>query len=132
MIIRDAFESDSEQINLLYADFCKEFSLPCDNWPKVGKGKMVVCEDNGLIGYGNAFAQDYGGKEYTYGNHIYVKPEFRLKGIGAKIYRELRKWANKEGRPIIVSAAKNEHAMWYSKGYRTLRFVMVKEIGCMK
>jgi GNAT superfamily N-acetyltransferase len=132
MIFRDATEKDVFQLNGLYVDFCKEFSVPCDNFPKIGKGKFVVCEEKGLIGYGNVYPYKYGGKSYTYGEHIYVKPEFRNTGVGAKIYRALRKWINKEGRPIIVSVAKSEHAMWWTKGYRTLRFVMVKEIGCMK
>lgn len=131
-MIRDAQQKDMFQLNTLYTSFCEEFSVPKDNFPKLGKGKMVVCEDKDLIGYGNVYPYEYGGRQYTYGEHIYVKPEFRGTLAGAKIYRALRKWIRKEGRPIIVSAAKSEHAMWWSKGYRTIRFIMVKEIGCMK
>lgn len=132
MNIRDATDKDMFQINMLYVAFCQEFNLPQDNFPKFGKGKMIVCEQEGLIGYGNVYPCEYGGKSYTYGEHIYVKPEFRGSHVGWKIYRELRKWIRKEGRPIILSAAKSEHALWWSKGYRTMRFIMVKEIGCMK
>lgn len=132
MFIRDALPTDDLAIDDMYVEFCKEFNVPPINYPSTKKGKVIVCEHEGLIGYVNAFPMEYGGVKYTYGEHIYVKPEFRNTGVGAKLYREIRRWIRKEGRPIIISAAKSEHAMWWSKGYRTLRFIMVKEIGCMK
>lgn len=132
MIIRDALVTDTLALKNLYTDFCVEFGVSYEKPPDPLKGKMVVCEHDGLVGYGNAFPYRYANVDYTYGEHIYLKPEFRNTGVGAKIYKELRKWARKEGRPIILSASKSEHAMWWTKGYRTLRFIMVKELGCMK
>ena len=133
MIIRDAGAFDEPQITKLYNAFCEEFGEAPIAPPKISNGRLVVCiVDGSLVAYAYFRPMVYGGVDYTFGEHIYVKPEFRNMDIGSKLYMIFRRWARQEGKPIIISSSKKEHARWWSKGYRTLRFIMVKETKCTK
>ena len=131
--IRDANEGDCDEIKQLYENFCREFQLPSDDPPIIEKTKVIVCEFDGhLFGYGSADVVLYGGKNYTQGQHIYIKPEFRKTKCAGLIYRALNKWAKTLAKPLILISAPNEMEMWKRKGYKTIRYIMVKEIKCLK
>jgi len=93
---------------------------------------VVIDSMSGLIGYGIARSVVYGKRNYTQGEHIYVKPQFRKSKAGGFIYAALRRWAKKEQRPIILLSGVDEYEKWRKLGYKTLRYIMVKEIKCMK
>lgn len=133
MIVRDAITKDKDEVSKLYTSFCSEFGVPADMPPSISEGKLVVCQNSFcLIGYGSAKCVEYGGKSYTQGEHIYVKPEFRKTKAGGYIYSALRRWAKKEQRPIILLSGVDEYDKWHKLGYKTIRYIMVKEIKCMK
>jgi hypothetical protein len=133
MKIRDAQKGDEDAIKTLYEEFCKELGEIPDICPSITDGKVVVIDSmSGLIGYGIARSVVYGKRNYTQGEHIYVKPQFRKSKAGGFIYAALRRWAKKEQRPIILLSGVDEYEKWRKLGYKTLRYIMVKEIKCMK
>jgi GNAT superfamily N-acetyltransferase len=133
MKVRDATQEDMDEIVKLYEEFCKEFDESPTEPPRLTYGKVVVLSTLfGLIGYGVADSVTYGKRSYTQGKHIYVRPQYRGTKAGGLIYSALRRWAKKEQRPIILLSAPNELSKWSKLGYKPIRYIMVKEIGCMK
>ncbi len=148
--IRKATLSDFDNLLKLNKDlflFEKKFSETYnENWPYETAGKeyfarlivgdksaCFVAEENGeIVGYLMAYCG-----EYAYRNvnpiseleNMFVKEEFRNKGIGSKLVEEFKKWSKEKGakRLKVMLYATNLDALEFYKKHGFADFAVVLE-----
>ena len=129
MLVRDVQEKDKSQLFSLYREFAIESQQAPVDLLDIGKNWLVICEDkNKVIGYGAASRISYCAEDYIQAEHIYVTPAYRGTKAAHMIYRSFRKWSKLQARPIIMLSEPTELNMWLRKGYKPLRYMLVKEL----
>ena len=94
------------------------------------KERILVCEDGRIIGFGGAvLSNKKRGAEITL---IYLRGEYRNKGIGSKLVKELLKWLknNNEKNVYVTIDIKNKASINLHKkfGFKTTSFIMQKKL----
>ena len=95
------------------------------------KEMFLVCEEkNKLVGFGDAVLSNK--KRNAEVALIYIKKEYRQKGIGSKILRELLKWLkeNGENKVFVTTDIENKSSINLNKkeGFRESIIIMEKKL----
>ena len=95
----------------------------------------VALDGEKVIGYAISELQNIPGSKIErcgYINHLHVAKEYRRRGIGEKMYREILKWFRTNGIGVVELqlTAKNEAAcaFWRKMGYKDLQHTWYREI----
>ncbi len=143
--IRNAFDSDLEQILEIYNDAVLTTTATFDTMPRTpeqqvdwfnehnDKYKLIVCEIDGVVAGWASLSRwsDRPAYEGTTENSVYVKKEFRKRGIGRKLLAHLIEDAKSNGLHTIIAriAEGNETSIKIHKEYGFEIIGIMKEAG---
>lgn len=141
--IRIALEPDVIKASRLWlemiAEMCPQFTPNVEWWRRIalnsmriGTYFMLVADDGGkIVGFLDwfTFPEPSTGKIHAIGQHLYLKPEYREKGIGRELYEKALKTVIEGGiHTIDMFCFDREKPLWEKKGFKPLRSLLRKEI----
>ena len=127
---------DIHNFDSLAKEHWKEFNKqePCFNKEILGHFPVIICkEDNNIVGYVFflVFNSPYYAEKWAQVDMFYLKPEYRHKGIGTKMFNMLIDLVKSEGCKRVISSYNNKKplASFYDNlGFSSTHVAVAKEI----
>jgi GNAT superfamily N-acetyltransferase len=144
MVIRQATEADIVKASRLWlemlAEMAPQFGTPNVKWwreiattgMRQGTYFMLVADEGGkLVGFADwfLFPEPSTGQIHAVGQHLYLKPEYRGRGVGRELLKTAETHAMAKGvKAIDMFCFDKEKPMWEKHGYKPLRSLLRKEV----
>ncbi len=104
-----------------------------ENLIRTGNYSVFLAEEGGkVVGFSSylRFNDAASGEKQAIGQHIYVLPEFRKRGISGILYRKVMKEASKNGcKNMLVDCHQGQFALWTRHGFIPFEIRLSKPLG---
>jgi ribosomal protein S18 acetylase RimI-like enzyme len=142
--VRQATEADIVKASRLWLEMLVEltpqFASPNVGWwrklaiagLREGNRFILVADEGGrLIGFVDwcLYPDPSDGQIHAVGQHTYLKPEYRGRGIGDELYRKAIEAGKKFGVKVVdLFCMDNEKPKWEKRGYKFVMSFLRKEV----